>query len=344
MRAVQFHTEGQPPAVVDVPRPRPSNQQVLLEVVAAGLCHTDLHFMSLPAERRPFGLPATLGHECVGVVAETGPHAPPLDRGRPVALFGAWGCGKCPPCERGAENYCVRASNNGIRPPGLGAPGVLAEYVLVDHARHLVPIDGLDPVSAVALTDAALTPYHAIRGEVDRLPVGSTALVLGIGGLGHVAVQLVFALTDATIVAVDVRARQLDLARTLGAHHVLQAGPHVADAIRDLTRGVGADVVFDCAGTPDTTALAVAASRVDGSVVVIGAGGGNVPVAIGRTPYGMRARSTYWGGLHELREVVELARSGVIRIETEVHPLEETPAAYVRLASGQVAGRAVVIP
>ncbi len=343
MRAVRFHAEGRPPAVLEVPRPRPTGEQVLLRVVAAGLCHTDVFFMSAPPERRPFDLPLTLGHECVGVVAETGPDAPPLDRDRPMALFGAWGCGHCPPCTRGAENYCVRAAAAGIRPPGLGADGALADYVLVDHARHLVPVDGLDPVAAVALTDAALTPYHALRDQLPRLRPGATVVVLGVGGLGHVAVQLLGALSAARIVAVDVRPGQLELARRLGVHHAVTPEA-AADTVRALTDAVGADVVFDFAGTEQTTALAAAVSRVDGSVVVVGAGGGHVPIAIGRTPYGLTARSTYWGGLHELREVIELARTGAIRIETEVHSLDEAPAAYERLAAGLVAGRAVVVP
>lgn len=343
MRAVRFHAEGMPPAVHEIPPPVPRGEQVLLQVLAAGLCHTDLHFMSQAPDRRPFGVPTTLGHEGVGIVVDAGPDAPDLPRDRPMALFAAWGCGRCPPCERGAENYCVRAAAQGLRPPGLGAPGALAELVLVDHARHLVPIDGLDPVDAVALTDAALTPYHALREQLPRLAPGATALVIGIGGLGHVAVQLVSALTDATIVAVDPRRSQLDLAVRLGAHHALPPAD-AAVAVRDVTDGVGADVVLDFAGTQDSTALAVAASRVDGSVAVVGAGGGHVPVAIGRVPYGLTARSTYWGGLHELREVVELARAGTIRLETEVHPLDSAPAAYERLAAGKVTGRAVVVP
>src|SRR3978361_2004857 len=158
MRVVQDRTIGGSPEVVEVPTPEPGPGQVRLKVTAAGLCHSDSLIMSLPAEHYDYGLPLTLGHEGVGTVDPLGSGVTGVEVGEPVAGYGAWGCGRCPACARGAENYCPRAAGLGIRSPGLGSPGALAEYLIVDDVRHLVPLGDLDPVAAVALTDAGLTP------------------------------------------------------------------------------------------------------------------------------------------------------------------------------------------
>jgi propanol-preferring alcohol dehydrogenase len=321
---------------------------VLLRVLAAGVCHTDLYFMSMDASRLPFRLPATMGHEGVGVVEELGPGVTEAASGlipdQPYAVFAAWGCGQCGPCARGAENYCTRAARLGIRPPGLGTDGAMADYLLVDDSRHLVSIGELPPTEAVALTDAVLTPYHAIKGERDRLGPGSMCVVIGIGGLGHAAVQVLRATTETTIVAVDVRAEKLALATSLGAEHAWVADATTAAAILDLTGGVGADVVLDFVGTPETTTLSLESSRINGSIVMVGSSGGVIPIAVGSTPYGLRARSVYWGGLDDLHEVVSLAQQGVVKVHAELHPLVDAAAVYDKLAAGQVTGRAVLVP
>jgi propanol-preferring alcohol dehydrogenase len=130
--------------------------------------------------------------------------------GTDVVVYGTWGCGMCWHCAQGMENYCSRAAELGIRPPGLGAPGALAEYMIVDSVRHLVPIGDLNPTTAVPLTDAGLTPYHAIKRSMAKLRAGSTAVVTGSGGLGHIAIQLLRHLSPARVVALDVSQTKLD--------------------------------------------------------------------------------------------------------------------------------------
>src|SRR5690606_34830149 len=125
--------------------------------------------------------PYSVGHEVVGEVARLGAGVSRVREGDRVAVYGAAGCGQCAPCRTGAENYCARFEQQGIRRLGLGGPGGVAEYVLVDHERHLVPLGGLDPVAAASLTDAGLTSYHAIAAERDLLPPGSSVLVIGAG-------------------------------------------------------------------------------------------------------------------------------------------------------------------
>src|SRR3954467_14821315 len=150
MRAVQYRSIGGSPEVVEVPTPDPGPGQVRLKVTAAGLCHSDSFVMSLPEEQYGYGLPLTLGHQAAGTVDALGDGVTGVAVGDSVAVYGPWGCGLCHACARGAENYCTRAASLGIQPPGLGSPGALAEYMIVDDVRHLVPLDGLDPVESVA--------------------------------------------------------------------------------------------------------------------------------------------------------------------------------------------------
>lgn len=344
MKAVQYRTVGAAPEVVTVPTPEPGPGQVLLRVTAAGVCHSDIAVMSWSAEELPFPLPLTLGHEGAGTVEAVGRGVDTLPVGTPVAVYGPWGCGGCLPCSQGSENYCRRATELGIFPPGLGAPGAIAEYLLVDDPRHLVSLGSLDPVTAVPLTDAGLTPYHAVKTALPRLTPGSSAVVIGTGGLGHVAIQLLRALTPARVIALDVTEDKLRLARTVGAHETLPSDDRAADAIRELTDGQGAEAVFDFVGAPPTVAIATGCVAVQGEVSLVGIGGGAASVGFGVTPYDAAVRAPYWGSRPELIEVLELARSGVIDVHVETYPLDDAPQAYERLHEGRVNGRAVILP
>ncbi|MFD0055613.1 NAD(P)-dependent alcohol dehydrogenase [Streptomyces sp. NPDC127168] len=344
MKALQYRTIGAPPEVVTVPDPEPGPGQVLLKVTAAGVCHSDIAVMGWPAEGFPYELPLTLGHEGVGTVAALGAGVTGLNEGDAVAVYGPWGCGGCAKCAEGKENYCLRADALGIRPPGLGRPGSMAEYLLVDDARHLVPLDGLAPVAAVPLTDAGLTPYHAIKRSLPKLVPGSTAVVIGAGGLGHVAVQLLRALTSARVVALDVSEDKLRLAREVGAHEVVLSDAKAADAVRELTGGMGAEAVFDFVGVAPTVRTAGAVAAVEGDVTLVGIGGGTLPVGFGVLPFEVSVTAPYWGSRRELIEVLDLARSGAVSVHTETYTLDDAPLAYERLHAGEVNGRAVILP
>ncbi|HMG61449.1 MAG TPA: NAD(P)-dependent alcohol dehydrogenase [Streptosporangiaceae bacterium] len=344
MKAVQYRTVGASPEVVTVPRPVPGPGQVLLKVTAAGVCHSDIAVMSRPAEALTFPLPLTLGHEGAGTVAELGEGVTGFDLGDSVAVYGPWGCGSCLMCSQGKENYCLRAEELGIRPPGLGAPGAIAEYMIVDDPRHLVPLGDLDPVTAVPLTDAGLTPYHAIKTSLPKLIPGSTAVVIGTGGLGHVAIQLLRSLTPARVIALDVNDEKLALAREVGAHETVLSDAQAADKVRKLTGGLGAQAVFDFVGAPPTVATATACAAVEADVSIVGIGGGTASVGFGATPYDAAVRSPYWGTRAELIEVLELARSGAVEVHVETYSLDEAPEAYERLHSGRINGRAVILP
>ncbi|MEV4254696.1 NAD(P)-dependent alcohol dehydrogenase [Spirillospora sp. NPDC049652] len=343
MKAVQFREIGRPPEVVEVPDPEPGPGQVLLKVTAAGVCHSDFVVMRGPAELG-IELPLTLGHEGAGTVAALGAGVTGLEIGESVAVYGPWGCGTCPECAQGKENYCRRAAALGIRPPGLGAPGAIAEYLLVDAPRHLVPLDGLDPVRSVPLTDAGLTPYHAIKAALPSLVPGSTAVVIGAGGLGHVAIELLRALTPARVIALDVSDRKLALAESVGAHEAVRSDEKAVARVRELTGGFGAQAVFDFVGAPPTTAIATGVAGTEADVAIVGIGGGAAKVGFGEIAYDAAVRAPYWGSRSELIEVLDLARAGALDVQVEAFSLDDAPLAYQRMHEGDINGRAVIVP
>lgn len=345
MRAFQFVEAGQRPRLVEVEIPTPGPGQVLLKVTAAGVCHSDLAIMAMPpADMGVLRLPLTLGHEGAGTVAALGEGVDTVAVGDAVAVYGPWGCGVCAKCEEGKENYCLDAVRLGLRPPGLGEPGAIAEYMIVDDPRHLVPLDGLDPVQAAPITDAGLTSYHAIKRSLGKLTPGGAAVVIGVGGLGHMAVQILRALTTARVIAVDVSEAKLALAREVGAHEALLSDADAVEGIRALTGGRGAELVLDFVGANATANLAGAVAAVEADVAIVGLGGGTLGVGFRATAHEVNVAAPYWGSRSELREVLALARSGAISSHVEVFSMDDVAEAYRRLESGDIEGRAVILP
>lgn len=340
MRAVRVVGWGAEPVLIEVSVPRPGPGEVLLEVAAAGLCHTDLHILDWPAGTMAWELPFTLGHENAGTVVELGAGATGVELGDHVLVYGPWGCGACWHCARGAENLCP---SRGGRGAGCGLDGGLAEYLLVPSTRYLVPIPGLDPAQAAPLTDAGLSPYHAIKMNLDVLHPGSSAVVIGVGGLGHVAVQLLRTLSPARVVAVDVRADARERALRLGADAALDGAGLTGVDMRDELGGP-AELVLDFVGSDETLRLGTDALAAGGRLVAAGLAGGSLPRPVAQLPFDASVTRPSWGTLPELREVVELAARGTIAIEVERIALDDALAGYDRLRDGSVAGRAVVVP
>lgn len=334
---------GREPELMEVPEPTPGPGEVVVKVGGAGACHSDLHILYELDASSAWPLPMTLGHETAGWVHTMGTGVQGLTEGDPVAVYGAWGCGVCPRCAVGIENYCERLSPAGGG--GLGCDGGMADYLLVPHQRHLVALPaGLDPVTAAPLTDAGLTPYHAIRRSWPKLTPDAACVLIGVGGLGHVAVQIARATTAARVIAVDVKPEALGLARRVGAHHAVLSDDDAAAAIRELTGGRGADVVIDFVGAAPTMQLARSVARVMGDVTIVGIGGGQVPLSFFSQPYEVSVATTYWGSRPELVELLALAAGGQVGTERTVYPLDDAARAYRDLRDGRVTGRAVVVP
>lgn len=345
MHALQLVAWNSPAEAREVPQPDPGPGEVLVRIGGAGACHSDLHLMyDFPPGRLPYDLPFTLGHENAGWVEAVGPGARQLEVGMPVAVYGPWGCGRCLRCHQGTENYCERAADLGGAGGGLGRDGGMAPYMVVPDPRLLVPLGDLDPVQAAPLTDAGLTPYHAIKRSLPLLGAGTTAVVIGAGGLGHMAVQILRAITGAQVIAVDLREDARRLALEVGADHALAPDAAAADAIRDLSGGVGADVALDFVGVDTSIALAASVCRPMGHATVVGIGGGSFGFSFFSLPYEVSLATTYWGTRPELFELLELARRGRVEAHVERFGLDQAAEAYDRLRAGGLQGRAVIVP
>jgi propanol-preferring alcohol dehydrogenase len=324
-----------------IPQPEPRPGEVLIRVGAAGACHSDLHILDAP-DSLGMPVPLTLGHENAGWIEALGQGVDGFERGQPVAVYGIVGCGRCVACLAGRDNECRTIAPGGI---GLSRDGGMAEFVAVPW-RQVVPIGDLDVLQAAPLTDAGLTPYHAIQLTRRGLRPSSTCVVIGVGGLGHMAVQILAATTSVRIVAVDLRDGALQLAREGGAHHAVRADADAVSYIRDLVGPPpgGADVVLDCVGAPPTVELARAVVSTGGDVAIVGLGGGALSVGFGIVPMETRVVVPFWGTKAELAEVVALARAGRITAHVERFPLARAKDAYDSLRAGSVSGRAVVVP
>ncbi|NLF90778.1 MAG: zinc-binding dehydrogenase, partial [Corynebacterium marinum] len=245
---------------------------------------------------------------------------------------------------RGQDTYCENAAKMPYAGIGLGRNGGMAEYVVVP-ARNLVPLGDADPIAAAPLADAGLTPYHAIKLALPKLNGGGkTALVIGLGGLGLVGVQILKALTGATIIATDMKEEAMAEAAKLGAVTV-PGGEGQVERIREITGGKGVDAVFDFVGVGATVTTAMQSVARQGRVTIVGIGNlSPYEWAFLTTPYEAELVNTYWGTVEELHEVVDMYKAGQIVPQVTRYSLDDALEAYQALVDGKIAGRAVIVP
>jgi propanol-preferring alcohol dehydrogenase len=338
MRALQIVQAGEMPEIVDVPIPEPGPGQIRLRTAGSGLCHSDLYVIH--AKPAYFPLPLTIGHEPTGWVDAVGSGVTSVREGEAQAVYFPWGCGHCGRCAHGAENIC----ESQFVGPGAGQDGGMADYILVDDVRHLVPLGDLDPIAAAPLMCAGLTTYHAIKDASARLTPGTAIVLIGIGGLGHIAIQILRAMTAVRIIAVDNHADKLRHALELGAHDAVISDADAVQKIKDITNGLGAAVVLDMVGTDGTLALGAKILARRGELKIIGVAGGTLPVRFHEMARDSSVTVPYAGTLPELYEVLELAKSGFIKPEIERVSFQTVLDAYDRLEHGRLRGRAVLVP
>jgi alcohol dehydrogenase, propanol-preferring len=349
MTAYRLLEWEQAPQLVEVDVPRPGPGQVLIRVAGNGLCHSDIGMGLMPAsigELIGWSMPFTLGHEIGGHIEEIGEGAvdtygQPVSLGQAVALISPSSCGVCRYCRRGLDSACP----NGLAGRGYGRDGGLAQFVVADASRSVLPLKNVDPIAAAPLTDAGSTSYHAVKRALHLLEPGSNAVVLGAGGLGSFAIQLIRAMSPARVIAVDQHQARLDYASELGADELISGvDGQTVGAIKELT-GDGADVVLDFVGIDSTIAAGLGATRSGGAYGLVGAAGGSF-----RGPWmsGLPKDAdvfTFQGScISDAQAVVALAEQGLIRSDVDVFPLEKVAEAYEALDRGELRGRAVVTP
>jgi len=332
MKAVRVHSYGKRPSVDEVPEPRVTGPlDVLVQVGAAGLCRTDLHIVEGQwAEKSGVQLPYTIGHENAGWVREVGSAVTNVAEGDAVILHPLVTCGLCRPCRSGDDVHCENS-----RFPGIDSDGGMAEYLLTS-ARSVVKLaDGLEPAAVAALADAGLTAYHAVRKAVPLLYPGTTCVVIGAGGLGHIGVQCLLAMTAARVVVVDPNPAARELARSLGAHEVTDR----TDDLRD-----SAHVVLDFVGEQGAEKEGLAMTRRAGSYYVIGYGGTVDIPTIDLISTERNIIGNLVGSYNDLAELMTLAAQGKVTLHTRTYPLAAVNEAMDDLEAGRLQGRGILVP
>jgi NAD+-dependent secondary alcohol dehydrogenase Adh1 len=341
MKAVRLHGYHQQPVVDDVPEPSVKGPlDVVVKIGGAGVCRTDLHIIEgqWAAAMDP-PLPYTIGHENAGWVHEIGSAVTNVAVGDTVILHPTPTCGLCRACRAGQDMHCVESSF-----PGLSTDGGMAEYLLTS-ARACVKLEpSTQPKDVAALADAGITAYHAVRKALPLLYPGTTAVVIGAGGLGHIGIQCLAALTAAKVIVVDRNPEALKLAAELGAADTVVADGNQVTGVQDLTNGAGADVVFDFVAEQGAENDGFAMTARAGSYYVIGYGGQvEIPtldiIATERNIVG-----NIVGTYNELAELMDLAQAGKVTLHTKTYPLDAATDAVADLDAGRVRGRAILVP
>ncbi|MGP6156338.1 MAG: NAD(P)-dependent alcohol dehydrogenase [Vulcanimicrobiaceae bacterium] len=341
MKAVRLHRYLENPVYEEIAEPKlAAPYDVIVKIGGAGLCRTDLHIIEGQwKEKTNVALPYTLGHENAGWVHEVGSAVENVKVGDTVIVHPLATCGFCRACRAGDDMHCDNSAF-----PGISTDGGFANF-LKTSARAVVKLDPvLQPKDIAALADAGLTAYHAVKKAAQDLYPGTKAVVIGAGGLGHIGVQCLKALTPATIIVVDRSGPALELVRELGADHtVLADGTQVAK-VQELTGGRGAQAVIDFVGEGGAIADGVAMLRRAGSYYVIGYGGAlNVPM-IDIISTEINFVGNLVGTYNDLAELMTLAAADKVKLHTKTYPLDAVIDSIHDLDSGRLRGRGILVP
>jgi NAD+-dependent secondary alcohol dehydrogenase Adh1 len=341
MKAVRLHEYEARPVVEEVAEPEAVKPfDVVVRIGGAGLCRTDLHIVEGQwAAKSNVALPYTLGHENAGWVHAVGPAVEHLQVGDAVILHPIVTCGFCRACRAGDDVHCEAQSF-----PGIDSDGGMAELIKTS-ARSVVKLaDGVEPASVAALADAGLTAYHAVKKAVPLLYPGSTCVVMGAGGLGHIGIQCLRAMSATRIVVLDRNEAALELTRGWGADEtVLVDGSHL-DRVLELTDGRGAEVVLDFVAEGGAEREAWAMTGRAGSDFVIGYGGTVEIPAIDVISTERNVVGNLVGSYNDLAELMALAASGRVEMLTRTYPLDAVNEAMDDLDAGRLRGRGILVP
>ncbi len=341
MRAARLHAYHEPLELDEVDEPKAEGPlDVVVRIGAAGLCRTDLHIQEGQwAEKSEVKLPYTPGHENAGWVHEIGSAVTNVQVGDTVIVHPFISCGLCHPCRAGDDMHCLTGSF-----PGINRDGGFAELLLTS-ARSVVKLDpSLHPKDIAALADAGLTAYHAVKKAASILHPGSRAVVIGAGGLGHIGIQCLKAMTPAEIIVVDPSERARALAGEIGADTTVAADGKQVDTILEMTDGKGAEAIIDFVGERGAIEDGVAMLRQAGSYYVIGYGENiNVPT-IDIISREINFIGNLVGSYNDLAELMTLTAQGKVTLHTSAYPLDAVNDAMADLDGGRLQGRGILIP
>ncbi|HSJ21147.1 MAG TPA: NAD(P)-dependent alcohol dehydrogenase [Nocardioidaceae bacterium] len=341
MKAVRLHDYDRRPLVEEVPEPEVTGPfDVVVKIGGAGLCRTDLHIVEGQwAAKSNVALPYTLGHENAGWVHEVGSAVEHLTPGEAVILHPLVTCGFCRACRAGDDVHCEASAF-----PGIDTDGGMAELIKTS-ARSVVELPaGVEPADVAALADAGLTAYHAVKKAVPMLHPGSTCVVMGAGGLGHIGIQCLRAMSATRIVVLDRNEEALTLTREWGADEtVVVDGAHV-DRVLDLTDGHGAEVVLDFVGEQGAERDSWAMTRRAGSDFVIGYGGTVDIPTIDVISTERNVIGNLVGSYNDLVELMALTAAGRVEMLTHTYPLDAVNDAMDDLDAGRLRGRGILVP
>jgi NAD+-dependent secondary alcohol dehydrogenase Adh1 len=316
---------------------------VIVRVGAAGLCRTDIHVIEgqwAPIQD-PNGtlLPYVPGHENAGWVEEVGSGVTHVSVGDTVICHPLMTCGLCRACRAGDDMHCENGQF-----PGLSRDGGFAD-LLKTNARAVVKLDPvLEPKDIAALADAGLTAYHAVRKSVPLLYAGTKAVVIGAGGLGHIGIQCLKALTPADIIVTDPNEKALELAKEWGADETVKAEGNYVDTVLEITNGKGAEVVFDYVGERGAEDEAWKMTRRAGYHFVIGYGGTIEVPTIDLISTERNVIGNLVGTYNDLAELMVLTAQGKVSLHTSTYPLDAVNDAIQDLNNGNLQGRGILIP
>lgn len=337
---------GKPFKKLERETPTPKDTEVVLKVRCAGVCHSDVHLKHgyfdygdgrrFDVRDRGMALPMALGHEVYGEVVAAGPNASDAPIGAARLVFPWIGCGVCVDCRDGRENDCLK-----MRPIGVLRDGGYASHVVVPHPRYLVDIDGLEPTSATPFACSGLTVFSALKKAI---PVrdGEWLAIGGAGGLGLMAVSVARAMGIERIVSIDKDQSKLDAATELGA----EAAMHIDEGIERLREITGGELraAVDTVGVEATATLSIEALRKGGRYIIVGLHGGSAKVPLPMLAQkALTVRGSYVGSLGELKELIELVRTGdVAPIPVATRPLADASKTVDDLEAGRIVGRVVL--
>jgi propanol-preferring alcohol dehydrogenase len=338
-----------PLEISEIPTPKPKDNEVLIKVKAVGVCHSDLHLWEggydtgdgfMKVTDRGVKFPVIPGHEVVGTVAEIGNSVQGFTVGDKVLVYPWIGCGNCTACRVGNDNVC-----DAPRSLGVFQNGGYAEYALVPHFKFLAKVSGIELEAAASLACSGLTAYNAIKKS--NASSQSNIVIFGAGGLGLMGVQIARAITNATIIIVDIDEAKLQAAKEVGADHSVNSkDPDATQKIMSLCGGKGADCVIDFVNAPPTVKMGLAIIRKRGTMTLVGLFGGAVELPLVSVPLkAITIQGAYTGNYNEMVELLNLAKRGVIKpIISKRYGLSEANTALEDLKARKILGRAIIEP